>query len=274
MVQIIQRTRPTVGEQIGAGLGSGLQKGMSAALEFGREQKKMASDQKRKHELAEQIMNDPALKDLDPTIKRLLAFETAGLTSAQSTASATKAIRENASRKSFSDKLAGMGQNQTSEPPSQSGMQGLNDQLEINRPEIEKPSKEPKRNYNAEIKQLTDMLLNAETPQQQSFLESNIKELQNLRNIEQKQSEEASKRSFIPHEEYIKHASKENASFLDEVSQIEKDMPNTQFALAGIEDSLGNANKWAAFRDSIAERSGFEGARSAAGAELVSLKNS
>lgn len=98
--------------------------------------------------------------------------------------------------------------------------------------------------------------------------------LQPIAQSELDRRSEESKRAFIPQEEYIKHASKENADFLGEVGLIEKDLPNTEFALAGIEDALGGADKWAAFKDRIADVTGFEGARSAAGAELESfIKN-
>lgn len=93
----------------------------------------------------------------------------------------------------------------------------------------------------------------------------------------QQQQKEASKereREFIPKKEYIEHSAKENSAFLDEISQSEKDLPITQFSISMIEDSLGDAGKWAALKDRLAENSGFEGFRSAAGAELDSaIKN-
>lgn len=91
--------------------------------------------------------------------------------------------------------------------------------------------------------------------------------------IYQQQQKEAAKekeREFIPQKEYIEHSAKQNSEFLNEISQSEKDLPITDFSISMIEDSLGDAGKWAAFRDRITETTGFEGFRSAAGAELDS----
>lgn len=85
---------------------------------------------------------------------------------------------------------------------------------------------------------------------------------------------ERAKSSQTAEKEYVKHAAKENSEFLTGVGQLENDMPNTQFALGMIEDALGNADKWAAAKDLLAEKTGFAGFRSASGAELDSaIKN-
>ncbi len=96
----------------------------------------------------------------------------------------------------------------------------------------------------------------------------------NREKFEFQKQESGEKTTKIPQQEYYKHAAKENSDFITDIGVIEKDLPNTSLALAGIEDSLGDANKWAAVKDLIADRTGFEGARSAAGAELDSfIKN-
>jgi hypothetical protein len=81
-------------------------------------------------------------------------------------------------------------------------------------------------------------------------------------------------REFLPQKEYIQHASKKNIEYLDKIDQLEADMPTTEFAVGMIEDALGNADKWAAVRDRLAEVTQFPGFRSAAGTELDSaIKN-
>ena len=63
---------------------------------------------------------------------------------------------------------------------------------------------------------------------------------------------------------------KSNFDFLKSIKKIENDIPNTEYSLSMIEDALGDANKWAAAKDWLAEKSGFVGFRSAPGAELDS----
>jgi hypothetical protein len=88
--------------------------------------------------------------------------------------------------------------------------------------------------------------------------------------FQEKRASEQREREFLPQKEYIEHAAKRNTAFLDSVDQIEKDMPTTEFSLAMMEDALHNADKWAAFKDRIAEATGFPGFKSAAGTELDS----
>jgi len=92
--------------------------------------------------------------------------------------------------------------------------------------------------------------------------------------LQEKQAAEQREREFLPQKEYIEHAAKRNVNFLDSVDQMEKDLPTTEFSLAMMEDALHNADKWAAFKDRIADATGFPGFKSAAGTELDSaIKN-
>lgn len=78
----------------------------------------------------------------------------------------------------------------------------------------------------------------------------------------------------FPKKEFIEHEAKANSAYMDSIRQTAKDLPNTEFSLAMIEDALGDAGKWAAAKDTLAEKTGFMGFRSAAGAELDSaIKN-
>lgn len=88
--------------------------------------------------------------------------------------------------------------------------------------------------------------------------------------IAEKRAMKREEREFLPEKEYIQHAAKSNIEFLDKTKQIESDLPNTEFSLAMIEDSLQNADKWAAAKDFLADRTGFEGFRSASGSQLDS----
>lgn len=77
-------------------------------------------------------------------------------------------------------------------------------------------------------------------------------------------------REFLPKSEYIKQSAKGNQTYIDKVHKIQDEIPDTDVSIKMMEDSLGGAGKWAAFRDMLAERTGFNGFRSAAGAELQS----
>ena len=92
--------------------------------------------------------------------------------------------------------------------------------------------------------------------------------------IAEKRKMAREEREFLPKKEYIEHAAKQNTQYLDKIKQISDDLPNTQFSLAMIEDALGDADKWAAAKDWMGNRTGFPGFRSAAGVELDSaVKN-
>lgn len=92
--------------------------------------------------------------------------------------------------------------------------------------------------------------------------------------VNEKRSIAREQREFLPKEEYIKHAAKQNTTYLDEISQVERDMPNTEFSLAMVEDALGDAGKWSAAKDWLADHTKFAGFKSSSGAELDSaIKN-
>lgn len=92
--------------------------------------------------------------------------------------------------------------------------------------------------------------------------------------IAEKRKMEQEERDYLPKKEYDQYAAKRNLEHLERADQLEKDAPNTEFALGMVEDALGDANKWAAARDWLADRTNFPGLKSAAGAELDSaIKN-
>ena len=275
MVQIIPRTRKTFVEQLGAGLGGGLEKGMGMAMEQGMAQLGKKTEIANKLKLLEQPEYQEFFKGVDPRLAKLATLAAAGVIDPGVATSMAELIRQGQSDIDFNKALGGMQSEgaQNMKLPDQ-GERSLGVPEGAKSPMQESPSRKPGKDYESQISNLQNALRYASTPQKRAQVESKIKELQRQQDLDLAQQKIQSEREFIPKKEYIKHAAKENADFLDEVSQVEKDLPNTEFALASITDSLGNANKWAALRDQLAEHTGFEGFRSAAGAELDSaIKN-
>lgn len=280
MVTILPRTRATFGEQIAAGM----QRGADIGAQLGISKYQSKLQQKAKNEeianrlkMLESPEHQEFFKGVDPRLAKLATLAAAGVIEPGVATSMAELIRQNQEDTKYNQAMGLSGEGDLGPKGPQEGMssEGLSMPTE-EMPPPSKPSsqRQSSKNYEREISKLQEALRYASTPQKRAQTESRIAELRRQQDRELKIADEESKRSFIPQEEYIKHAAKENAEFLNEVSQVEKDLPNTEYALAGIEDALGNANKWANFRDNIAERTGFEGARSAAGAELDSfIKN-
>lgn len=81
-------------------------------------------------------------------------------------------------------------------------------------------------------------------------------------------------REFLPKKHFIEHEAKRTSEFIDKIHRTEEELPNTEFNIRMLEDAAMDAGKWAAFRDQLAEKTGYEGFRSASGAELQSaIKN-
>lgn len=67
-----------------------------------------------------------------------------------------------------------------------------------------------------------------------------------------------------------KLAQEETKPLKEDMRQISKDLPTSIASLNLIDESLGSANKFAAFKDFLAEKTGYEGFKSAPGAQLDS----
>lgn len=284
MVQIIGR-EPTAIEQLFSGLSKGVERGTEFAKmgyqakqqkellqqEFAGKKTLAEEEHKRKQNLATQFKQKFEEQGLDPQIAELLGAEMAGAVSGGSTKSAINALRESRGTP-INDAI-----NQILNGSSPTQNQDFGEQNEFS---TQKPISNQRNKADSQIKDIEGKisqlrpLLTEGSPDQKKTISDTINFLQNERDFLFKQSEAEKNTTNIPQQEYYKHAAKENAAFLDEVGNIEKDLPNTSLALAGIEDALGSADKWAAARDIIADKTGFEGARSASGAELDSfIKN-
>lgn len=74
----------------------------------------------------------------------------------------------------------------------------------------------------------------------------------------------------FPIQEQQKQEAQRTSEFIKKVDQIKDDQPTTQFALQMMSDALDNAGGWAAAKDLMADKTGYEGFRSASGAALDS----
>jgi len=248
-VQFINRPRPTFGEQIASGLQQGVQTGSKFAeqfLEHGLSQKSKNAEYARKLQGLENLKKSPYWEKASDLEKAILEREIVGDVSAQTSKSLINLQRESQGRnwtQARIDELRGGRTAPREDNNSVFGGQQRVDGLD---------------------QQLQELSLLATMPGPEGeFAKSEYQRLLKEKEVQN-----------IPRQEYYKHAATQNAAFLDRISQIERDRPNTEFALAGIEDALGDAGKWSAFQDTIADRTGYEGARSAAGAELDSfIKN-
>jgi hypothetical protein len=233
------------------------------------EQKAKQSEFARKKELAQTYQQKFLEQGVDPQIAELLGAEIAGAVSGGSTKSAINALREVKGQPVLDYVNQILGGGAPSSDQSQ-GQERIPAQEGTPQPKSQPRGDSHIREIENKISQLRPLLTQG-TPEQKKMISDSINFLQNERDFAFKQEEAEKKTTNIPKQEYYKHAAKENSDFLNDIGNIERDLPNTSLALAGIEDALGNAGKWAATRDMIAEKTGFEGARSASGAELDSF---
>lgn len=85
-----------------------------------------------------------------------------------------------------------------------------------------------------------------------------------------KQAESQQKKAELPRQEYVKQEYKSLPKFLEAIDAAEDKMPIADISIKLAEEATEDPGKWAAFRDFLSEKTGYEGFRSAKGAELQS----
>lgn len=78
------------------------------------------------------------------------------------------------------------------------------------------------------------------------------------------------KMAELPKQEYIKSEYKSLPKFLEGIEATEDKIPMADVSIQLAEEAIEDPGKWAAFRDFLADKSGYEGFRSGKGAELTS----
>lgn len=222
------------------------------AMQHAMKEKANLADIERKKTFAKQIMDDPELKDLNPAIRKMLAFEAAGITSAQGTKSTINALREQIGDERFNDIISNIdsgaepsnGQNVETQPSM--------DGLELTDTVSEPPSK-PKRNYDAEISKWQKALGTATSAQNKEFAKSRIQELQHQRDIGNKQDLAQTKEvrsSFTENQPFIDkvHDQYEDSlrrdAILDRMDQLGESGELSQSGAINFLESLGLKQEW------------------------------
>jgi hypothetical protein len=256
MVQIIPRTRPTFGEQVSSGIQQGAQTGQQLGqmfLQNALSQKAKQEELSQKQKFANEIMNDPALSGLDPTIKRMLAYETAGLTSAQSTKSTINALREKLGDERFSELIGGIDkadQQENMMPSGEVASPGIEAQPELT---SKQSTVKSERDYESEIKNWQRALREAKSPENKAFAESRIKELQRQEDIGIKKGLAHTKdvrASFTENQNFIDktHDQYEDSlrreSILDRMDQLSDSGELSESGIVNFLESLGLQQEW------------------------------
>lgn len=84
------------------------------------------------------------------------------------------------------------------------------------------------------------------------------------------QAKSEQKKADLPREQYIKQEYKSLPKFMEAVDAAEDKIPIADMSIKLAEEATEDPGKWAAFRDFLAEKTGYEGFRSSKGAELQS----
>lgn len=84
------------------------------------------------------------------------------------------------------------------------------------------------------------------------------------------QAKAEQKKMDLPKEEYIKQEYKSLPKFMESVDAAEDKIPISDMSIKLAEEAIEDSGKWNAFRDFLAEKTGYEGFRSSKGAELQS----
>ena len=264
MVQIISRTRPTFGEQVASGLESGFKSG-SGVAEHLIGQKSKEKEFERKQSFAQQIMEDPMLKNLPEETRRLLALEAAGITSAQSTKSSINTLRDLAAQEQLSkiSQLAG-GQGF----PATEAAAGTEPTAAIPTPTKE-GTKAPQIDYDSQISALQPFLASS-NPAISKAASENIANLRKQQEFAFKQEQAAKKEAFQKGQMEFQEAK----PTVEHANNLTMSLPNQLQDLEGLEQALKNKNFGFFSRDNLAEMSGVEAFRSPEGAQFKSsIKN-
>lgn len=247
MVQVIQGPG-TFGSQLAKALGGGFGQGLSQASQFGLEQMAEQAKINRRQKMIEQIEGlggkKPEMGDRENAFRQLM-----GNASSQN----MQGRGELADEGEFTER--GSQQRQSDIASQLWGREDESQMSQGNNRTEEDPFRKAKAYAGVGEHDL-------------SRVASDEARMQEKRRMAQEE------REFLPKKHFIEHESKRNSEFLDKIHRTEEEIPNTEFNIKMLEDAALNAGKWAAFRDTMAEKTGFEGFRSAAGAELQSaIKN-
>lgn len=89
-------------------------------------------------------------------------------------------------------------------------------------------------------------------------------------NILSEQAKNEQKKADLPREQYVKQEYKSLPKFMEAIDAAEDKIPIADMSIKLAEEATEDPGKWAAFRDFLAEKTGYEGFRSSKGAELQS----
>lgn len=251
MVQVLQRTQPTFGERIGAGLEKGFNQGSNfaqMALQNALSEKTKLADIQRKKNFADQILNDPSLSNLPLPTRKLLANEAAGLSSAQATKAGINALREI----DFADRLKetseDMGEQHGNEKSSGELLDGSNQPAQTNKTQ---------RDYDREIAKWQKHL-SSPLPQERQFAQAKIDQLQ--------KGKEFDYRSFQKERDYHTQFSK---PIEEKVEKLRESLPKKENALNLARDAIETGDVGFFSKDNLAGATGIDAFRTAKGAQLI-----
>lgn len=275
MIQIIQEKRkPTGLERFGQIFGAGLKgaaEGFAPQIEA-KQQKKALAD---KLEMFEKPEFKHLFANVDPRLAGIAKMAAAGLIDPGVATSMAELVRQGQSDIDFKNAIMGVGgQGEPSKVatmpnaeniPSEEGILGGKRNV-IPEQESQPKHAAPKRDYNKEISDWQSTLPSAKTAQQKAFVESQIKELQSLRDIEFKGKESEQKHKHQTAQmEY-----QEAKPTIEYANDLALSLLNEEQVLDSIDIALKNKDFGFFSRDNIAEMTGFEKLRSPEGALLKS----
>lgn len=245
MIQVLQRNNPTFGEQFASGLQAGGEKGSGFGQEILSAQIK---NQMQKRAISDKLSTlksqeySELFKDLDPRLAGIAQMAASGLIDPGVATSMAEMIRQSQSDIDFSKAIQGSGENEKDNFSPPIGTQGQ--EISKEKPSPQKPTGQ--RDYGSEIKKWQDTLRFAKKPEQKAFVESQIKELQDLRNKDIKKTEASQERSYKRNEKYFTH--------LDEVRRNSR---KKDLALQQIGSALKSGN-FDSYRNKIGSLTGLD----------------
>jgi len=89
-----------------------------------------------------------------------------------------------------------------------------------------------------------------------------------LASLEKEREKMEAEREELPRKEFVKHAAKRTSGYLDEIKKVEDSLPTEDISLQMMEEATEDPSKWASVGEFLADSTGFEGFRTARGAEL------
>jgi hypothetical protein len=262
MVQILQRTRPTFGEQVAGGL----QRGAEMGSQLAAHKYEMEQDQKAKNKAIVdklEMLNKPEFaeffKGVDPRLAKLSMLSAAGVIEPGVATSMAELIRQNQSDIEF-NKALGLPSEGMEGIQTTGGIRGETPISEIenlssptNIPSNIQPSKKSGKDYEGQINKLQNALRYASTPQKRAQVESSIKELQRQQDAEIKRQQ---------HEEQLnlnkqKTAFKRNEKYINRLEESAQGVRKMDLALGQMGAAL-DSGKFEDYRNIAGDLLGFE----------------